>query len=93
MFGISIPELLLVFFIVLLVFGPDKLPEIARTLGKWTAKFRKTSDDIRREVYNSIYEPAKDFSNRSDPKKIISEIETDIKKDFNKITAKSSEEQ
>lgn len=56
--GVSLPELAVVFVVVLLVFGPDKLPEIARTLGKLAGDLRKASDSVRREFYNSVYTPA-----------------------------------
>lgn len=58
MFGVSFPELCIVFVVVLLVFGPDKLPEAARTLGKWLGDLRRGSDAVRREFYNSVYRPA-----------------------------------
>jgi Tat protein translocase TatB subunit len=61
MFGVSFPELMVVFLIALLVFGPDKLPELARTIGKFTGQFRRQSDSLRREFYNSVYKPAEDM--------------------------------
>ncbi len=48
MFGsIGGPELLLIFVIALLIFGPRKLSEIGRTLGKGVAEFRKAATDLR----------------------------------------------
>jgi TatA/E family protein of Tat protein translocase len=44
---LSIPHMLVVFVIVLVVFGPQKLPELARRLGKLMAEFRKASADFR----------------------------------------------
>jgi TatA/E family protein of Tat protein translocase len=44
---LSIPHMLVVFVIVLVVFGPQKLPELARSLGKLMAEFRKASADFR----------------------------------------------
>jgi sec-independent protein translocase protein TatB len=44
---LSIPHMLVVFVIVLVVFGPQKLPEFARSLGKLLAEFRKASTDFR----------------------------------------------
>ena len=61
MFGVSFPELAVVFFVALLVFGPDKLPELARTIGKISAQLRRQSDSVRREFYNTVYKPADDF--------------------------------
>jgi sec-independent protein translocase protein TatB len=43
----SIPHMLVIFVIVLVVFGPQKLPELARSLGKLMAEFRKASSDFR----------------------------------------------
>jgi sec-independent protein translocase protein TatA len=64
MFGVSLPELLLVFVVVLIVFGPDKLPEMARTLGKLAGEFRKHSNSLRREFYNSVYTPTDELRSR-----------------------------
>ena len=61
MFGVSFPELIVVFLVALLIFGPDKLPELARTIGKFSGQFRRQSDSLRREFYNSVYQPAEDL--------------------------------
>jgi sec-independent protein translocase protein TatB len=44
---LSIPHMVVVFVIVLVVFGPQKLPELARGLGKLMAEFRKASTDFK----------------------------------------------
>jgi TatA/E family protein of Tat protein translocase len=44
---LSIPHMIIVFIVVLVVFGPQKLPELARGLGKLMAEFRKASTDFR----------------------------------------------
>jgi TatA/E family protein of Tat protein translocase len=49
MFGIGMTELLVILGIGLLVIGPKKLPELARSLGKGLAEFRRASTDMRRE--------------------------------------------
>jgi sec-independent protein translocase protein TatB len=43
----SVPHLVIIFIVVLVVFGPHKLPELARGLGKLLAEFRKASTDFR----------------------------------------------
>src|SRR5579871_5696414 len=43
----SIPHMIVIFVVVLVVFGPQKLPELARGLGKLMAEFRKASTDFR----------------------------------------------
>jgi sec-independent protein translocase protein TatB len=44
---LSIPHMIVVFIVVLVVFGPRKLPELARGLGKLMAEFRKASTDFK----------------------------------------------
>jgi Tat protein translocase TatB subunit len=57
MFGLGAGEIFLIFVIGLVVFGPEKIPEIARWLGKTSADLRRMSDTVRREFYNGIYVP------------------------------------
>ncbi len=48
MFGsLGLPELLMIFAVILIVFGPRRIPEIGRTLGKALAEFRKATDDLK----------------------------------------------
>ena len=49
MFGIGMTELLVILAIALVVLGPKKLPEIARSLGRGLAEFRRASSEMRRE--------------------------------------------
>ena len=44
---LSVPHMIVVFIVVLVVFGPQKLPELARGLGKLMAEFRKASTDFK----------------------------------------------
>jgi TatA/E family protein of Tat protein translocase len=50
MFGIGGWEMVVICVIALLVFGPKRLPELARTLGKGLAEFRRASSDLRRSI-------------------------------------------
>ena len=55
MFGsIGFPELLAIMAIALLVFGPKKLPEVGRSLGRALREFRKTSDEIKGKIEEEI---------------------------------------
>jgi sec-independent protein translocase protein TatA len=55
-------ELLIIFFIILIIFGPRKLPEVAEALGKSIQKFKRAS----REVKDEIDAPANDKSDKKD---------------------------
>lgn len=44
---LSVPHLIIIFLVALVVFGPQKLPELARTLGRVMAEFRKATGDLR----------------------------------------------
>lgn len=51
MFGsVGLPEVLLILVIALLIFGPRKLPEVGRTIGKGLGEFRRASADFKRTV-------------------------------------------
>lgn len=50
MFGIGPMELVVIVVVALLIFGPQKLPELARTLGKGLAEFRRASNDLRQSL-------------------------------------------
>jgi TatA/E family protein of Tat protein translocase len=49
-FGISGFELLIVVVFVLIIFGPDKLPEMAKTIGRAMRMFKKAQDDMERVI-------------------------------------------
>jgi Tat protein translocase TatB subunit len=57
-FGIGMTELLVIFVVGLLVLGPKRLPEVARSLGRSLAEFRRASNDLRRE-FMDVAEEAK----------------------------------
>ena len=52
--SIGMPELLVIFVIALLVFGPRKLPELARALGKSINEFKRATNDLRDTVEREI---------------------------------------
>jgi len=54
MFGLGGQELLLILFVVLLFFGPSKLPELARGLGKGMREFKKAQADLENEFNKAV---------------------------------------
>jgi Tat protein translocase TatB subunit len=53
MFGIGTGEILLLLIIALIVLGPERMPKLARDLGRAVAEFRRTSDELRSEFLNA----------------------------------------
>jgi TatA/E family protein of Tat protein translocase len=75
MFGsIGLPEMLLILAVALIVFGPKKLPEVGRSLGKALREFKKSTEEIKSKLEEQI--------NAEEFKDIQNDIK-DIKKDLN----------
>jgi len=55
MFGsIGMPELVVIFVIALIIFGPRKLPELGRSLGRSLGEFRRASNDLRNSLDEEV---------------------------------------
>jgi len=52
--SIGFPELLMIFVIALLLFGPRKLPEIGRSVGRALGEFRRASNDLKRTIEEEV---------------------------------------
>ncbi|GGK39902.1 MULTISPECIES: Sec-independent protein translocase subunit TatA/TatB [Flavobacteriaceae] len=72
---ISGPEIFVILVIVVMVFGADKLPEIARGLGKGMRQVKDATNDIKREIKNS-----------AEKNDIDIDIASNIKNEINKVT-------
>lgn len=54
MFDLGFQELIIIFLVALLVFGPKKLPELGRTLGKWVVEIRRGIHMARAQMENEL---------------------------------------
>lgn len=71
MFGsLGAPELMFILVLALLIFGPRKLPEIGRTVGKALSEFRKASNDLKRSINAEMLE---EEVRQADPRRIVRE--------------------
>jgi len=81
-FFISGAEIVFVFFIVLLVFGADRIPGIAKALAKGITQIRHATNEIKNEIQNSVDLEDTTSSIQNQIKKEVDPL----KKDFEKLT-------
>lgn len=92
MFGIGGGELFFILLIILMLFGSDKVPEMARTFGKFIAQVKNATNDIKSEINKSAEESgiAKDIKEALDvdinPIKDIQQQVTEQVEDIENIT-------
>lgn len=80
------PEIFFILLIVVMLFGADKIPEIARGLGKGIRDVRNAANDIKHEIHNSTdgNEDLKKFKEKVEKeKKEIEEISGSVKRNLN----------
>lgn len=73
MFGLGMPEILLILAIALIVIGPKRLPELAKTLGRAMGEFKRSAQDLKRSIdlestVQDVPAPSKNL------KKVIKEV-------------------
>ncbi len=59
MFGLGLPEIIVIFVIALLIFGPKKLPDLGKSIGRAIADFKKASEDFQDTVRSEMKEVEK----------------------------------
>ena len=72
MFGIGLPEMIVILAVALIVVGPDKLPELARSLAKGISELKNTMNQVK--------------ENLSEETKVISSVQEDLRKTAGQLT-------
>jgi Tat protein translocase TatB subunit len=70
MFGIGIPELLLILALALIVLGPDKLPQVARQIARYLGELKRASEELKSQIDMESIEKDIDIDLESDIKDI-----------------------
>ena len=77
------PEILMILFVVLLLFGGKKLPELARGLGKGIRDFKDASDGVKREIHNNINNVSNDLDSDRTKNTSCVNTESEVKHEIN----------
>ena len=75
---IGAPEVMIVILIVVMVFGADKIPEIARGLGKGMRQVKDATNDIKKEINESAEKNGIDLDVTKDIKKTVENVKENI---------------
>jgi TatA/E family protein of Tat protein translocase len=92
-FDISGDELMIILLVAFLVFGPSKIPEIARKIGRGMNEIRRASDEIKREISKEARKLETDTDGEGSPYKDIKQTADDLKKDLDDIARPLNESQ
>ncbi len=81
MFGLGMPEILLILAIALIVIGPKKLPDLAKTLGRAMGEFKRSAQDFKRSI--DVETTVKDITDLDESKSDLKDVLKDANKNQN----------
>jgi TatA/E family protein of Tat protein translocase len=68
--SVGLPELLIIFTIALIIFGPRKLPELGKSLGKSLAEFKRASNELKNTLDEEIRMEERKSQERQEPPRV-----------------------
>lgn len=90
MFGIGFQEILLILLLALIIFGPKKLPDLAKSLGRGVAEFKKAAEEMKKGLEDSVKE--EDIKKEIDEIKDLGhEIDRSVKEELSEQGTKINE--
>jgi sec-independent protein translocase protein TatA len=72
------PEMMMIFLVVLLLFGANKLPELARGIGKGMGEFKKARDEFEREITHAVHRAESEVTSKDEAPTPAENIETHV---------------
>jgi len=93
MFGIGMPEMILIAVVALIVLGPKKLPELAKSLGRALREFKKATTELKEsiDVDNELTDVKKAFDEMNDDIREAVDVNIDFDNKARKVSASSND--
>jgi TatA/E family protein of Tat protein translocase len=73
--SVGVPELIIIFTIALIIFGPRKLPELGKSLGKSLAEFKRASNELKNTLDEEIRSEERRSTERQDPPQVAAPVD------------------
>ena len=93
MFGIGMPEMILILAVALIVLGPKKLPDLAKSLGRALREFKKATTELKESITvdNELTDVKKAFDDMNDNIREAVDVNIDLDDKAQKISASSND--